>query len=170
VEHRSAFPLDAASEAFEPFVGTWQTVGAHGLIPGVVLHGTTSFERLEFGGFLRLRSSILKDVGIPDGIAIIGGDGRSGSCAFLHHDERGVTRVYDAAVEDRTLRWWRDEPGLSQRHTLTASPDDATMVGKGELDRDGSTWEQDLDLTDTRVRGADRPRTAQAPWSRLGGP
>jgi hypothetical protein len=151
VEHRSAFPLDAASEAFEPLVGTWQTVGAHGLIPGVVLHGTTSFERLEPGGFLRLRSSIL--------------EGRRHARRHRDHRRRrplGQLRVpaprrarhhpvYDAAVEDRTLRWWRDEPGLSQRYTLTASPDGATMVGKGELDRDGSTWEQDLDLTCTRV-------------------
>ncbi len=144
------FPLDDASAAFEPFLGTWDTTGEHGLIPDTVLHGRAVIERLEPGGFVRIRSSISEDVGIPDGVEILGGDGDSGRYVLLHHDERGVTRIYDAAVEDRVLRWWRDEPGFRQRTTLTLSPDGRTMTGRGELNRDG-TWHQDLDLTYTRV-------------------
>jgi hypothetical protein len=152
MSRRSAldFPLDAASEAFEPFLGDWSTLGTHGLIPDTVLHGTASFERLEPGGFLRLRSSILEDVGIPAGVAIVGGDGSSTRYVLLHHDERGVTRIYDATLEGRTLRWWRDAPDFAQRYSLTVSRDGRSMVGKGELCRDGSTWEHDLDLTYTR--------------------
>ncbi len=145
------FPLDDASAAFEPFLGTWDTTGEHGLIPDTVLHGRAVIERLEPGGFVRIRSSISEDVGIPDGVEILGADGDSGRYVLLHHDERGVTRIYDAAVEDRVLRWWRDEPDFRQRTTLTLSPDGRTMTGRGELNRDG-TWHQDLDLTYTRVR------------------
>ena len=108
----TAFPLDAASEAFEPIIGDWDTIGVHGMIPDTVLHGRASIDRLEPGGFLRIRSSIREDVGIPAGVAILGGDGNSGRYVLLHHDERGVTRIYDAALEGRVLRWWRDATGL----------------------------------------------------------
>ena len=40
----TAFPLDAASQAFEPFLGAWDTTGAHGLIPGVVPWITSEHE------------------------------------------------------------------------------------------------------------------------------
>ena len=149
----TAFPLGAASEAFEPFIGEWDTTGAHGMIPDTVLHGRASIGRLEPGGFLIIRSSIREDVGIPAGVAILGGDGDSGRYALLHHDERGVTRIYDAAVEGRVLRWWRDAPDFAQRYTLTVAPDGRSMVGRGELCQDGSTWHQDLDLTYSRAEG-----------------
>ena len=152
-EQGPGFPLDATAEAFGPFLGDWETTGEHGLIPGTVLHGRTSIERLEPGGFVRMRSSIREEVGIPAGVAVLGGDGDSGRYALLHHDERGVTRVYDASVEGRVLRWWRDAPDFAQRYILTASTDGHTMVGRGELCRDGTTWERDLDLTYTRVEG-----------------
>jgi hypothetical protein len=147
----TTFPLDAASEAIEPFIGDWVTTGAHGLIPDTVLHGRTSIERLEPGGFLRITSSIDEHVGIPTGVAIVGGDGATGRYVLLHHDERGVTRVYDATVQDRVLRWWRDGPEFDQRYTLTVSPDGASMVGEGELRHPGAEWDRDLDLTYTRA-------------------
>ena len=121
------------------------------MIPDTVLHGSTSIERLEPGGFLRIRSSIREDVGIPAGVAIVGGDGSTGRYVLLHHDERGVTRVYDAALEGRVLRWWREGPEFAQRYTLTASPDGASLTGAGELRRPGAEWEPDLDLTYTRA-------------------
>jgi hypothetical protein len=151
-ERSTAFPLDAASAAFEPFLGEWDTSGVHGLIPDTPLHGRTSIDRLEPGGFLRVRSSIREDVGIPRGVAVLGGDGDSGRYVLLHHDERGVTRIYDAALEGRTLRWWRDAPDFAQRYRLTVASDGRSMVGTGSLCRDGSTWEQDLDLTYARVQ------------------
>jgi hypothetical protein len=152
----SDFPLDAASAAFEPFLGNWDTLGTHGMIPDTVLHGTASFHRLKPGGFLRIRSSIQEDVGIPAGVAVVGSDGSSDRYVLLHHDERGVTRVYDAALEGRTLRWWRTAPDFAQRYSLEISPDGRSMVGKGELCRDGSSWEQDLDLTYT-LRQSEQP-------------
>ena len=147
----AGFPLDATAEAFEPFLGEWETTGSHGMIADTVLHGRASIERLDPGGFLRVRSSIREKVGIPDGVEIFGRDGDSGRTVMLHHDERGVTRIYDASLEGGVLRWWRDGADFSQRYSLTLSPDGRTMTGRGELSRDGSTWQQDLDLTYTRL-------------------
>jgi hypothetical protein len=145
------FPLDDVARALAPFVGEWDSVGVHGMIPDTVLHGHASIERLEPGGFLRIRTAIAEQVGIPAGVQLLGGDGDSGRYVLLHHDARGVTRIYDAAVEGSVLRWWRDGRDFAQRYVLTVAPDGRTMIGKGELSRDGAAWQQDLDLTYTRV-------------------
>lgn len=47
--------------------------------------------------------------------------------------------------------WWRNAPGFSQRFTGTLAEDGRTIAGKGELSKDGMTWEKDLELTYTRT-------------------
>ncbi|HLZ21942.1 MAG TPA: hypothetical protein VKQ30_07460 [Ktedonobacterales bacterium] len=47
-------------------------------------------------------------------------------------------------------KMWRDSPGFSQRMTGTFGEDGNTIVVHGKLSRDGSQWEQDLDVTYTR--------------------
>lgn len=147
----AGFPLNSAAAALLPLVGVWDTVGAHGRIPDTVLHGRTTFELLSPGGFIRMDSRIHEDVGVPVGVAIIGSDDVLGTYAMLYSDARGVSRIQQVSVEGNVLRWWRDAPGFSQRYSLTIAEDGRTMVGKGELCTDGSTWEQDLDLTYTRI-------------------
>jgi hypothetical protein len=88
---------------------------------------------------------------IPSGIAIIGSDDSAGEYFMLYFDERGVSRKYEVALRDNTWRWWRNTPGFSQRFTGTFLDDGRTIVGRGELSKDGSTWEGDLDLTYTRI-------------------
>jgi hypothetical protein len=51
-------------------IGNWDTTGTHLLIPDVILHGRTSFEWLENGAFLLMRSEI-DDPRFPTGIAIL---------------------------------------------------------------------------------------------------
>jgi hypothetical protein len=116
-----------------------------------------SIERIEPGAFLRIHSVLEEQVGIPAGVQVLGGDGDSGRYVLLHHDARGVTRIYDAAVHGRVLRWWRDAPDFRQRYALTVAPDGRTMASSGELCRDGSTWEHDLALTYSRVEGSPLP-------------
>ena len=70
---------------------------------------------------------------------------------MLYFDERGVSRRYEVAVRDNVLKWWRNAPGFSQRFTCTLAADGRTMLGEGELSRDGSSWERDLALTYTRA-------------------
>jgi hypothetical protein len=70
---------------------------------------------------------------------------------MLYFDERGVSRRYEVAVEESSFTWWRDAPGFRQRYTCTLAENGNTFHGQGELSRDGSTWEGDLELTYTRA-------------------
>ena len=70
---------------------------------------------------------------------------------MLHFDERGVSRKQDVSFENNVLTWWRNVPDFSQRYTWTLGDDGNTIICKGELSRDGQSWEKDLDLTYTRV-------------------
>jgi hypothetical protein len=139
--------------ALEPFgilVGSWKTVGVHPMLPGVTLHGRTSFDWFEGGAFLVMHSEI-DEPEIPSGIAIFGSDDATDEYFMLYFDERGVSRKYDVPFRDNVLKWWRNAPGFFQRFTGTIAEDGRTMVGNGELCRDGVTWEGDLALTYTRM-------------------
>lgn len=147
---REASIPNPALKPFSVLIGDWNTVGMHPLIPGTTLHGRTSFEWLEGGAFLLMRSEI-DEAGIPTGLAMIGSDDATGEYFMLYFDERGVSRKYDVSLRDNILKWWRNAPGFSQRYTGTIIEDGNTIIGKGELSRDASSWEQDLDLTYKRV-------------------
>lgn len=139
-----------ALEPLSVLVGTWTTVGTHPLVPGITFHGRTSFARIEGGAFLIMRSEI-DEPEIPSGIAIFGTDDATGECSMLYFDERGVSRRYEVSLRDNVWRWWRNANGFSQRFAGTIAADGRTIVSRGELSRDGSTWEPDLELTYTRV-------------------
>jgi hypothetical protein len=139
-----------ALQVFEPWIGQWDTVGIHGILSDTTLHGRTSFQWHESGAFVLMRSSI-DDPRFPDGIAIIGSDDSLHKYSMLYYDERGVSRIQDVTMEGNVLRWSRNAPGFSQRYALALSEDKQTIIGKGELSKDGSTWEKDLDLDYTRA-------------------
>jgi hypothetical protein len=139
--------------ALQPFgvlIGTWKTVGTHPMVPGTTFHGHTSFDWIEGGAFLVMHSEI-DEPQIPSGIAVFGSDDATGEYFMLYFDERGVSRKYDVTLRDGVLKWWRNAPGFSQRFTGAIADDGRTIVGNGELCRDGSSWEKDLDLTYTRI-------------------
>jgi len=131
-------------------IGKWKTVGTHPLLPGTTFHGHTTFEWLEGGAFLIMHSEIAEP-GIPSGNAIFGSDDDTGEYFMLYFDERGVSRKYEVTLRDDTLKWWRNAPGFSQRFSGTFVDGGRTIVGKGELSKDGSLWEGDLELTYTRA-------------------
>jgi hypothetical protein len=135
---------------FARLVGRWTTVGTHPMIPDTVLHGRAAIEWIEGGAFLRIQTEN-DDARIPAGIAIIGSDDVVGAFSMLYFDERGVSRHIHVSIDGDVWRWWRDAPGFSQRYSCRIAPDGRTMDSKGELSRDGSTWEKDLDQTYTRV-------------------
>ena len=62
-----------ALKPFSVLIGNWKTTGTHPLVPDTILHGRTSFEWLENGAFLMMRSEI-DEPRFPSGIAIIGSD------------------------------------------------------------------------------------------------
>src|SRR5436190_20327240 len=146
----------------DALTGEWETEATHPYLPGAVIRGRATFEWLAGGHFLIWRASY-DHPDIPDSIAILGcGDSgeagpssdSDGNCSMRYFDSRGVSRVYDFGAEEGVWRFWRDRPGFSQRYTCTIGDDGNTMMGSGELSRDGSTWEQDLRITYTRVKGA----------------
>ncbi|HTL33589.1 MAG TPA: hypothetical protein VL326_10710 [Kofleriaceae bacterium] len=141
-----------ALHALSAIVGEWTTSGSHPLVPGVTLHGRTSFLWIEGGAFLRMESE-LDDRRFPNGIAIIGSDDNAGTLYMLYFDERGVSRKYNVEVDEdeQGWRWWRDDPKLAQRFKVTIEDGGNKMVGKGEMAKDGGEWEGDLDLTYTRL-------------------
>lgn len=71
---------------------------------------------------------------------------------MLSFDERGFSRKYDLSFENNVLKWWRNAPEFSQRYTWALVDDGNTIIGKGEISKDGLSWEKDLDLTYTRVK------------------
>ena len=148
-KNEAAIP-NPALKAFGVLVGEWSTVGTHPLVPGTTFHGHTSFEWIEGGAFLIMHSEI-QEPGIPSGVAIFGSDDSAGEYFMLYFDERGVSRKYGVTLSNNTWKWWRNAPGFSQRFTATIADDGRTIVGRGELSRDGTTWEGDLALTYTRA-------------------
>ena len=104
----------------------------------------------EAGAFIIMHSSI-EEPGVPTGVAIIGGDEMLGTYSMIYFDERGVSRICHASMQGNIFRWWRDAPGFHQRYSLTVSKDQQSIVGKGELSKDGSNWEKDLNLDYTKA-------------------
>jgi len=149
VDNEAAKP-NPALQALAALVGEWKTVGTHPLVPGTTFHGRTSFGWLAGGAFLIMQSQI-DEPQIPSAIAIFGTDDTTGERVMLYFDERGVSRKFEVTVQDNVWKWWRDVPGFSQRIVGTIAADGRTMVSRGELSRDDTHWEPDLELTYTRV-------------------
>jgi hypothetical protein len=122
-------------------IGQWRTTGTHPLMPGQTLTGRTSFAWHEGGAFILMRSQV-DDPRFPDGVAIIGSDDVAGAFAMTYFDERGVSRLMEITVGERTLTWRRETPEFSQSLTITAEGD--TLVSKGRMSERGGPWTDDL--------------------------
>lgn len=146
-----AFIPNPALEPFKVLVGEWQTIGFHPYLPGITLHGRTTFDWLEGGAFLIMHSEI-DDPNFPSGVAIFGSDDVAKKYFMLSFDERGVSRKYGVTMTGDQLKWWRDEPSFSQRFTIVIEDNSNKMVSKGEMSREGAAWEEDLALTYVRLR------------------
>ena len=139
-----------ALQPFSVLIGNWTTTGTHGRVPDTMLHGHTSFAWLANGAFLLMRSEI-DDPRFPTGIAIFASDDAEGAYYMLTVDERGVSRKYDMTLADNVWKWWRTAPGFFQRYEGRIVDGGTMIIGKGELSKDGVSWEKDLDLSYTRV-------------------
>jgi hypothetical protein len=150
LKHEATIP-NPALKIFNILIGEWAAIGTHPYFPDITYHGRTSFKWIEGGAFLMMHSEI-DEQNIPSGIAVFGSDNVTGEYFMLYFDERKVSRKYNVSFEDNVLKWWRDSPDFSQRNTLTFSDDGNTIFGKGEMYRDGKTWEKDLELTYFRIK------------------
>ena len=149
LNHEAAIP-NPALNLLKTLIGEWETVGTHPLVPNTIFHGHTSFEWIEGGAFLIMHSEI-DEPEIPSGIAIFGSDDSTGEYFMLYFDERKVSRKYDVSFQDKIIKWSRNSPYFSQRMTLTFA-DNNKIISKWEMCKDGKTWENDLELTYTRVK------------------
>ena len=139
-----------ALKPFDVLIGNWTMTGKHRLFPDTVAHGRTSFEWLENGAFLVMRSEI-DEPGIPSGLAIFGSDESAQEYYMLYFDERGVSRVVHVTMQENVWKMWRNAPGFSQRFTGTLLDGGKAILGVWELSEDDSTWQKDLELTYQRV-------------------
>src|SRR3712207_3504235 len=87
---------------FDALIGTWSTESKHRMVDEVVL-GTTTFEWLEGGHFLVLRSHTDHEL-FPDAISVIGRPESGEGLVLEYFDSRGVRRTYDVSLEDGVLR------------------------------------------------------------------
>ena len=155
---------DSTLKLLGRLVGTWTTEAIHPMMPGVVVHGTEVIEWLEGERFLIIRSRT-DHPKFPDAISIIGYtehdrvDEATGAVAAdtddpplrMHYfDSRGVFRLNEASIDETAWRWWREEPGFSQRFTGTFADGGATIVGLSQLRRDDVHWKDDLAITSRR--------------------
>ena len=135
-------------QKLQALVGEWTTEATHPALPGTVVHGRAVFEWLEGEQFL-VQRSWADHPDFPDVIAIIG---VTEGLSMHYFDSRGVHRVYATSLDDGVWRFWRDASGFSQRFTGTFGDGGDTISGVAQLSRDGSTWEDDLEITFRRVR------------------
>jgi hypothetical protein len=136
-------------ERLEALVGEWTTEATHPAFPGTVIHGRAVAEWLEGERFLILRSQA-DHPEFPDAITIIGAPTKGLSMHYF--DSRGIHRVYAMSLNEGVWRFWRDAPGFSQRFIGTFGSGGDTISGLSQLSRDGSTWDDDLEITYRRVR------------------
>lgn len=130
-------------------IGEWTTRGSHPLLPGADLRGRATFEWAEGGAFLLARTHI-DHPQVPDGVWLVGTDDAhpSSGCA-LYFDSRTVSREYRWTLSGNLWTWTRNAPDLSQRIRMMIADDGRSIVSTGEMSRDGTTWEPDLELTYT---------------------
>jgi len=137
-------------QPFKVLIGKWDTVGTHPYVPGKTFHGRTTFEWIEEGAFLLMRSEI-DEPEIPSGVAIFGSDNVTKEFFMLYFDERDISRKYDVSFTGNVMQWRRSSPEFSQRMVLTIAEDGKTIVSKGEMRKNTGAWEKDLELTYTRI-------------------
>ncbi len=143
--------LNPRLQALAVLVGEWATVGTHPMLPGKTFHGHASFTWLESGAFLLFHSHI-DEPEIPNGVAILGTDDSNPDAgAMLYFDVRNVSREYRWTISGNVWTWSRDELGFSQRMVLTIANDGLRIEAKGQMSRNGKSWEPDLQLTYTRI-------------------
>src|SRR5215472_15176176 len=138
-------------QALAGLVGEWATVGTHPMLPGKSFHGHASFTWLDSGAFLLFRSHI-DEPEIPDGVAILGTDDSNPDAgAMLYFDVRNVSREYRWTISGNVWTWSRDDPGFSQRMVFTIANDGQRIEAKGQMSRNGQSWEPDLQTTYRRL-------------------
>jgi hypothetical protein len=149
--YNTAMPNPALKQ-LGAFIGEWESIGSHPMLPGIELRGWAAFEWMEGGAFVVGRTSS-ENAKIPSGISIYGSDNTKNEYFMLYVDERGVSRKCNVTLGANVLNWFRSGPEFSQRYSFRVSDDGKSITGRGEMSKDnGKTWEPDLNQTYTRIK------------------
>lgn len=120
-------------------LGSWEARATHTHLPGVVVHGTSSFERLGDEGFLVHRTQY-DHPALPDALSLL----RDGQQHYF--DTRGVMRLF--ALSHTSEGWSVVRPQLGadfgQRMTWQLEQGGTAVSGRSQLSHDGVRWEDDL--------------------------
>lgn len=141
---------DSARTRLEVLVGEWTMQAGPPDGPPWPGSGRVTFEWLR-GTPLLVQRWHIDMPEAPDGVAVIGCDGMSGSYYQLYTDDRDVQRIYEMGLSDGIWTLRRDGEPFGQRFTGRFSADGETIQGRWELAEDGETWRTDFDLTYTKV-------------------
>lgn len=140
----------AARERLDAFVGQWSMEAGPSDGPAWPGEAHVTFEWMEDAPLLIQRWQIEMPQA-PDGVAVIGCDGKSDGYFQLYTDERDVQRIYEMSFDGTTWKLWREGEPFSQRFTATFSDNGRTIEGRWEMAEDGSEWKTDFDVTYTRA-------------------
>ncbi len=135
-------------DALSVLIGEWAIEARHPAFPPTVVPGRTTFEWLEGRQFL-IQRSWADHPDFPDSISVIGII--EGELSMHYFDSRGVYRLYGLGMDGGVLKIWRDAPGFSQQFAGTIGGDGQTISGLWKLSRDGSSWDDDLEIEFRRV-------------------
>lgn len=113
------------------------------------LAGRAEVQPAEVGAALVMRQGVSQS-GPPSACWIIGRDETQPHFTVLYADDRGVSRVYEMALEGERWTIWRDDPEFSQRFAALVSPTRSRISGRWEKCVAGGEWEHDFNLDYTR--------------------
>lgn len=134
----------------EIFVGDWTvTITNQWWLddPTTVSSGRASCEWLG-DSFITLQAEF---DGTPTWRFVFGRNDARDQFVVLYHDERGVLRVFELALDDGSWMMLRTDPDFHQR--LLGRIDGDRMIGSADASEDqGATWRKDFDLIFTRAR------------------
>ena len=140
----------AARQRLESLIGEWTMAAKPPDGPAWPGGGRVTFSWLEPGVPLVLQRWQVDLPEAPDGVAVIGCDGKSGDYYQLYTDERDVQRLYAMGLDDEVWTLSREGEPFAQRFTGTFAPDGNTITGRWEID-EGAGWRTDFALVYTRV-------------------
>ena len=141
--------LSGMTHPLEFLIGDWVTEMSHPALPGVEVHGRATGEWGPNQRFIVLRSET-DHPDFPDSVSILGAFDDD-PLQMHYFDSRGVHRVYETSAAGDVWHIERDFPGFSQKWDGRISADRNTIAGVHQASRDGTTWEDDLDITYRRA-------------------
>jgi hypothetical protein len=146
-------PDEAALKALEVFVGEWEIETSFDLDPSLGPARAT-FEWALDGKFLLQRADVPHP--FPDLFAVIGTDPETGAYTQHYFDSRGVVRVYEMELTEKTWTLLRTKPDFTpltpfpQRYVGNFEDGGNRISGRWEKAPAGD-WELDFELSYLRA-------------------